>query len=442
MKKVALISLGCAKNLVDSEVMAGYLIQAGYKLISDWKNAEIIVINTCGFIQPARAEAEEHLQKITTLKKKNPQIKIIASGCYVEKDKTVLQKKYPAIDIWTGVKDFQHIVPLIEEKQFSSSKKAFLYTHSSPRCLSTPSSWAYVKIAEGCPHRCSFCTIPQIKGPYQSRSISSIVSEVKSLASRGIKEVNLISQDTTYFGRDMGLKQGLCLLLETLLSIQEIQWIRILYAYPEEITDALLDIMQEEKICSYLDLPFQHADKEIIEKMKRGYDGNQAIQLIQKIRHKLPDIALRTSLIVGFPGEGKKEFEELKKFVNEAKFDHVGVFPYFREKSTISFDMGDPVSPEEKEERKGKIMELQAAISFDNNKKYLHKQIHVLLEGSLKEDPRILVGRASFQAPEVDGVVYVDSENQTLKIPHPMQKVEITESDVYDLYGKFITQTT
>ncbi len=434
MEKVALISFGCAKNLVDSEVMLGYLEKAGYTFVTNPGEADIVVFNTCGFIEPAKQEARNALKEAVAFKRKGK--KTVAVGCYVERYKERLVKKYPEIDVWLGVNDFDKIVQAIEGKPFKKSQYCFLYDHTSPRNIQTPPAWAYVKISEGCSHECSFCAIPFIKGPYRSRSVSSILQEVEKLSSRGVKEINLISQDTTYFGRDQGLEDGLPLLLQELLTVKEIDWIRILYGYPEEISDSLLEIMQEERICSYLDIPFQHSDSKIIKKMKRGMDGRRAIKLIQKLRDKLPDIALRTSLVVGFPGEGKEEFEDLKEFVKEAKFDHLGVFSYSKEEGTDCFGLGDPVKESVKRKRIDKIMEIQSEISFEINKKYLNQSLDVLMEGIPKENPDILIGRGRFQAPEVDGMILIDAPGKWQKVVNTIQKVEITGGDVYDLYGK------
>ncbi len=436
--KVALISFGCAKNLVDSEVMLGYLAQAGYSFVANPEEAEIVILNTCGFIEPARQEANQALKETVTLKRKAREKKIVAVGCYIERDKKSLIKKYPEVDLWLGVKDFDKIVQAIQGKPFKKSKTCFLYNHASPRHLSTPPAWTYVKISEGCSHQCSFCSIPLIKGPYRSRNIPSISQEVEQLASQGIKEINLVSQDSTYFGNDMGLDDGLSLLLKELLKIQEIEWIRVLYGYPEEISDSLLEVMQDEKICSYLDIPFQHSAPQIIKKMKRGLEGKRALRLLHKIRRKIPDISFRTSIVVGFPGEGKNEFENLKEFVKAAKFDQLGVFVYSQEEGTDSFSLGDPVKESVKRKRKEKIMEIQADISYQNNLKYLNKQIDALIEGTLRGASRTLIGRGQFQAPEVDGIIFIDPQSQTIETVNTIQKVEITAVDIYDLYGKLV----
>ena len=435
MKKVALISLGCAKNLVDSEVMLGILAKQKYELVPETAAADIIIINTCGFIRPAREEAEDIIKKAVREKNGSPQKKIIVSGCYVQRSKEYLNRTFPEVDAWTGVADFDKIGQIIEGKLYSKAKKCFLYDHTFPRHISTSPSWAYVKISEGCSHRCSFCAIPLIKGPYRSRPIPSIVEEVRGLTSIGIQEINIVSQDTTFYGRDIRLRDGLTRLLEELLAIDGLGWIRILYSYPEEVTDSLLSVMQEERICSYLDIPFQHSHPSIIKRMKRSLDGNKSLKRLEHIRNKVPDIAVRTSLIVGFPGEGNREFNDLKAFVRHAQFDHLGVFTYSPEIDTDCFGMGDPVRESVKRRRKEDIMDIQAEISYENNKKYLSRTVDVLIEGTLKQDRDLMVGRGQFQAPEVDGIIFVTSEEKKPEVFNTIQKVEITGRDVYDLYG-------
>lgn len=437
-KRVALISLGCAKNLVDSEVMLGYLLQSGrYALETELAGADIIIVNTCGFIRPAREEAEEHFRDALRIKRQKPGVTLVAAGCYVQKDLTALRQKFPQIDLWTGVNDFHHIVQLIEGKRYDPDESCFLYGHASPRKISTPPAWAYIKISEGCSHSCAFCTIPRIKGPYRSRSVESVVSEARELAGRGVKEVNLISQDSTYYGRDVGLGDGLAQLLEHLEKIPNLSWIRVLYSYPEEITDRLLDTMRAEKICSYVDSPFQHADPTMVRKMRRGLDGTRALRLIAKIRDRLPDAALRTSLIVGFPGEGPTEFAHLKEFVREAQFDHLGVFTYSHESDAPCASLEDTVPMREKEDRRQEIMEIQAGISAKRIERYVGARVPVLLEGRLQGEQNVLMGRTRYQAPEVDGVVLIPET--PVDVPSgTVRTVEILRSDVYDLHGKLI----
>lgn len=436
MKKVALISLGCAKNLVDSEVMLGFLKKSGYTFVTDTQKADVLIVNTCGFIKPAKDEANETLANAVKSKKKGKNIRVIATGCYVERNQHELQKAFPDVDAWMGTRDFDKIVRAVEGLPYKSAAQCYLYDHKSPRFVSTPTAWAYVKISEGCAHNCSFCAIPLIKGPYRSRSISSIKKECLILVSQGVKEINLISQDSTYYGRDAGLSNGLAELLEELINIDRLEWIRILYGYPEEISEPLLDIMQEEKICSYLDIPFQHANANIVKAMKRGFDGHRALKLIDNIRKKLPDISLRTSLIVGFPGEGPEEFSDLKSFVSSAQFDHLGVFTYSPEEGTDCFSLGDPIRDNAKQERLEEIFQIQAEISFKKNLKYLDQSIDVLVEGHLKDNTNLLLSRGRFQAPEVDGIILIYVEKNMPDLVNSIQKVEIIDRDVYDLIGK------
>jgi ribosomal protein S12 methylthiotransferase len=436
MKKIALISFGCAKNLVDSEVMLGHMEKAGYSFVTDPEAADILVLNTCGFIEPAKKEAHDAIKKAAAFKKKEEEKKVIAVGCYVERYKNSLEQKFPEIDVWLGVNDFDKIVHAIEGKTFEKSTSSFLYDHTSPRSRQTPPAWSYVKISEGCSHECSFCAIPLIKGPYRSRPISSIVKEVEALSLQGVKEINLISQDTTYFGRDKGMEEGLAHLLRDLLRIKNIDWIRILYGYPEEINDFLIETMQEDKICSYLDIPFQHSNPKILKKMKRAMDGKRALTLMEKLKHSIPDVVIRTSLVVGFPGEGKKEFDHLKRFVQEAQFDYLGVFTYSKEEDTSSFFFGDPIKESVKSRRRDKIMEIQADISYQKNERYLNQQVDALIEGASKDNPSMLIGRGKFQAPEVDSVIFIEKPDDWTKVVNTIQKVEITGRDVYDLYGQ------
>lgn len=436
MKKVTLITFGCAKNLVDSEVMAGCLHDAGYATIAEAAKADIIILNTCGFIGPAKDEAEAAIQDVLRLKKKFRNKKIIVMGCYVERYGPLLKAAYPDVDAWAGVKDFDQIVKIIEGRSYSGSGRTFLYGHETPRAISTPASWAYVKISEGCSHQCSFCAIPLIKGAYRSRPISSIVKEVRRLAAGGVKEINLISQDTTYFGRDREKPGDLVGLLEKLVRIHGIEWIRLLYGYPEEITDALIEIMGEPKICPYFDIPFQHSDPAIIRRMRRTMDGNRALKLLDKIRNRLPEASFRTSVIVGFPGEGRKEFACLQSFVRAARFDHLGVFTYSKEDGTSACRLGDSVAESTKKSRRDRILEIQAGISAEKLKTFLGRNIDVLIEGIWINDRRFLIGRSRFQAPEVDGIVLVKPPTEQKWDGGPIQKVEILSSEVYDLFGK------
>jgi ribosomal protein S12 methylthiotransferase len=438
--KIALVSYGCAKNLVDSEVMLGILAGQGHVFSREPAEADVIILNTCGFIRPARAEAESAIRDALRLKKTRGPKTIVVAGCYVEKDRADLAARFPEVDAWLGVKDFDKIGTLLRSGTFPPGRTTFLYSHDTPRVLSTPLGWAYLKISEGCSHACSFCSIPAIKGPYRSRPIESIVAEARNLAARGVRELDIVSQDTTGYGRDLGLKDGLVRLLTALLGVRGLAWIRLLYGYPDEVSDALLEVMTEPRICRYLDLPFQHAHPVLIRRMKRGLHGEAALRLLDRIRARLPGVAIRTSLIVGFPGEGRAEFDALRRFVEAARFDHLGVFTYSREPGRPAARWGDPVLRSVKERRRTILMERQAEISLALNRARIGARFPVLFEGVRSDGRRVLVGRAPFQAPEVDGVIEVDLRRAGRPAARPgtIGRVEIKAADVYDLRGKLI----
>lgn len=437
-KTIALISLGCAKNLVDSEVMLGALKKAGYAFVARPEEADVVIVNTCGFIGPAREEAEETLGTVLGLKRADPGKRIIAAGCYVERDRPGLEAKFPGVDAWTGVRSFDEIAAIVEGRPVTGPDRTFLYTDASPRLVTTPGSWAYVKISEGCSHRCGFCAIPLIKGPYISRSEASIVREVRALAALGVREIDLISHDTTWYGRDRGLRDGLPRLLERLAGVRDLAWIRFLYGYPEEITPALLEVMAGPKICRYFDIPFQHADAGILKAMRRGLAADRALRLIDRIRTRLPGSAIRTSLIVGFPGEGRREFAALRRFVEEAGFDHVGVFSYSPEKGTAACGLAETVSPQEKETRRAEIMALQAPISLAHNTARVGQALDILVEGPDEGAAGRWTGRGRFQAPEVDGIVRFSLPPGMAEPPAPIVRVEIAAAEAYDLTGRLV----
>jgi ribosomal protein S12 methylthiotransferase len=416
--------------------MLGYLSRAGYEVCPRPAEADVLILNTCGFIRPARTEAARGIRAALALKKERPDMTIAVAGCFVERSKPDLLRRYPGVDVWLGVRDFDHIVEALERRPYRAGSRTYLLSAETPRLVSTPSPWAYLKISEGCSHQCSFCSIPFIKGAYRSRSLRSIVAEAEELAARGVKEINLVSQDTTYFGRDRGRAGDLIRLLRGLSRLRGVHWIRLLYGYPDEITSALLEAMRDPKVCAYLDIPFQHADDRLLKAMKRGMNGARALRLIEKIRKELPGAAIRTSLIVGFPGEGKKEFGRLKDFVREARFNHLGVFTYSPERGTAAGELGDPVPQGEKVRRRDEIMALQAEIAASIQRKYLHQRLEVLVDPSASSGKKGLAGRARFQAPEVDGVVLIERRGLPAGQPvQPFEKVEIVSAGVYDLRG-------
>lgn len=436
MPKISLVTLGCAKNLVDSEVMLARLDSRGYSFTADLSQADILVINTCGFIGPAREEAHRTIDQGLSWKQARPGRLLVVVGCYPERFPDYLKARYPQVDVWSGVRAFDRIDEIIEKKQDVPRAETFLLDHRTPRVISTGPHWAYVKISEGCSHRCSFCSIPLIKGPYKSRTIESVAREVKSLAVLGIREINLISHDTTYFRRDRK-KPGLTGLLSRLLSIKGIEWIRLLYGYPEEVDEGLLEVMLEPKMCRYLDLPFQHASSFILKKMGRGLDGARALKLLDRIRKKVPGVAIRSSLIVGFPGEGRKEFRELQAFVNRARFEHLGVFCYSPEPGTVAAGLGDTVPEAEKKKRQQSIMWQQREISRQFYASFRGQTLEVIVDGSEARKPGYLATRARFQAPEVDGQVLVEPTSGLKGKDLPaFLKVRVKHSLDYDLIGR------
>jgi ribosomal protein S12 methylthiotransferase len=433
---IALITFGCAKNLVDSEVMLGHLGAGGYRFVLDQSRADIIILNTCGFIQPSKDEAEAAIRGALVQKTKRG-AKVIVTGCYAERCGSRLAERYPAVDAWAGVKDYDKIRAIIEGGSYRRGERTFLYGHESPRVPSTPRGWAYLKISEGCSHECAFCAIPLIKGRYRSRPASSILEEARRLVDAGVREIVLISQDTSYYGRDKRRADALARLITDLGRVPDLEWIRFLYGYPEEITDALLDALSQPKACRYLDIPFQHADPAIVKRMGRAFPAGRALKLIDKIRRRLPGAAIRTSLIVGFPGEGRREFEALEDFVRAARFDHLGVFAYSREEGTPAFALGDSVSAAIKERRRRRILEIQASVSSAALRPLIGRTLDVLVEGPFEGSLQLLVGRTRSQAPEVDGVVLIDRPAAWEAAGEPIRAVEIDAADVYDLHGRF-----
>ncbi len=436
MPKISLVTLGCAKNLVDSEVMLARLDDSGYTFTADLSEADILIINTCGFIGPAREEAHRTIDRGLRWKKSRPGRLLVVVGCYPERFPDYLKARYPRVDVWSGVRSFDRIDEIIEKRKDVPRPGTFLLDHRTPRAISTGPYWAYVKISEGCSHRCSFCSIPLIKGPYKSRTIESVVREVNNLAALGIKEINLISHDTTYFGRDRK-EPALGPLLKKLLEVKGIEWIRLLYGYPEEVDDSLLELMLEPKMCRYFDLPFQHASGSILKRMGRGLDGTRALKLLDRIRKKVPGVAIRSSLIVGFPGEGEKEFRELQDFVARARFEHLGVFCYSSEPGTPAARLGNDVPDIEKKKRQQAIMRQQREISRQFYSRFRRQTLEVIVDGSDSRRSGYLATRARFQAPEVDGQVLVSLRPglKTKKLP-AFLNVRIERSLDYDLIGR------
>ena len=440
-KKAFLISLGCAKNLVDSENILGFLNENNFSIVSRLEEAEIAIINTCAFIQSAVEESIDTILEVSALKTRGQLEKLFVVGCFVQRYGYKLKKEIIEVDGWLGTGEIHRIAELIGGKphnptSFFISRPTYLADHATPRTQTTPFYSAYLKIAEGCSHRCSFCTIPSLRGPYRSRKLESIIAEAKSLAAKGVKEINLIAQDTTMYGKDLGKNISLEDLLEKLLGITGIEWIRVLYCHPLNISDRLFDIMErEEAICPYIDLPIQHVNKKILRRMGRYFIDKSLWQLIEKIRSLKRAVSIRTTLIVGFPGETDDIFNELYAFVKAAEFDHLGTFIYSPEKGTPAFRFKGSPSREVSERRRDAILGLQAEISKKRYQGLVGHRVPVLIEGASPETDLLLKGRMSTMAPDVDGQVLI---NRGEGVVGTIVPVLINEAYSYDLIGEII----
>jgi len=442
-KKVFLISLGCAKNIVDSENMLGLVKQKGHQIVSSIDKAEVAIINTCGFIQSAVEECIDTILEVLTWKEKGKLEKLIVAGCFVQRYGYKLRQEIPEVDSWLGTGEIHRIADLITHNScqpplFFIGRPISLANHSTPRIQTTPFYSAYLKIAEGCSHRCSFCTIPGIRGPFKSRDLSSILIEANEMAGNGVKEINLIAQDSTMYGKDLCTGIGLEALLEKLVDIKGLQWIRVLYSHPFGISDRLLELIRtEERICSYLDMPFQHANEQILRSMRREIENEKPLELIERLRSMPSRISLRTTLIVGFPGETDIIFRELYDFVKAAKFDHLGVFPFSPENGTAAARLKNIPGHEVADDRYDKIMRLQKKISKRNNQHFVGKVIPVLIEGTSPETDLLLTGRTTTMAPDVDGQVLINKGHGEIGRIMPTL---ITEAHSYDLIGEIIEE--
>ncbi len=434
---VCLVSLGCPKNLVDSEVILGLLSKEGHALTTDPSKSEIIIVNTCSFIQEATREAIETILQLARYKNKGHCRLLIVSGCLPQRYGRILEKELPEVDLFVGTGSFQKIPRILSRRMNAKSflsAPAFLYNDQTPRILSTPSHTAYLKIAEGCSKICTFCTVPKIRGPYRSRKLRSILKEAEGLAAQGVKELILIAQDTTAYGEDLGDKTSLGKLLKSLVLIEGLSWIRVLYSYPKRgyFTDGLLEfISREEKLCPYLDLPIQHIDDEILKRMGRRSKGQEIRELLKRIRSFIPNISLRTSLIVGFPGERKSQFQSLLDFVEETRFEHLGAFKYSPEDGTPASRLPHPVPERVKEERLRTLMEVQKKISLKKYQKMVGKKVKVLVDGPGPQKGT-LRGRLQTQAPEIDGVVFLKGKAR----PGDWVEARIIQALPYDLIGQ------
>src|SRR4030042_5095779 len=434
---VCLVSLGCPKNLVDSEVILGLLSKEGYLLTTDPFSADMLIVNTCSFIEEATREAIETIIQFSRFKREGRCRLLIVSGCLPQRYGKVLEKELPEVDYFVGTGDFQNLPELLKQKPKKKSylsKPIFLYNEKTPRILSTPPFSAYLKIAEGCSNACTFCTVPSIRGQYRSRKLRSVINETQRLAGQGVQELILIAQDTTAYGRDLRDGTNLEKLLKSLVKVEGLRWIRIRYSYPkmDHFTDGLLELMaQENKICPYLDLPIQHIDDEILRRMGRKSKGAEIRRLLQKIRSFIPEVSLRSSFIVGFPGEKETQFKALLDFVEEIQFDHLGAFQYSSEEGTPASRLPHPIPESVREDRFRALMEIQKKISLKKYKKIVGQKRVVLVEGPQRERG-ILRGRLQTQAPEIDGSVFLNGKAQ----PGDWVEARMTQALPYDLVAQ------
>lgn len=437
MIKVSMASLGCSKNLIDSEQMLGLLEQSGYEIVENEEDADILIVNTCTFIESAKMESIECILELAQYKKTGHCKYLIVTGCLAQRYKEQILSELPEVDAVIGTNEYDKIADVIRSLDEEQEKRLFcaetpLLCETS-RLRSTPGYTAYLKIAEGCDNHCTYCVIPSIRGRYRSRRMEDIISEAKELAADGVKELVVIAQDTTRYGKDLYGEYRLAELLRELCHIDNIEWVRVHYCYPEIVTDKLIDVFAEEsKLCNYFDIPVQHCSDGILKRMGRRTNKKQITELIARIRHRLPDAVIRTSLIVGFPGETEEEFEELRQFVEETKFDRLGVFAYSREEDTPAYDMDNQIDEEEKERRRELLMMVQSEISQQLNEDKIGKTVRVLVEGK-DEIIKSYYGRTYADSIEIDGKVFFKSDKPLKE--GDFASVKIEQVLEYDLFG-------
>jgi ribosomal protein S12 methylthiotransferase len=442
MAKVGFISLGCPKNLVDSEVMMGILARGGYELTPRADEADVLVVNTCSFIEPAQKESVDAILEMAEHKKFGAAKKLIVAGCLVERYREQILEQVPEVDAVVGTGEVERILEAVQGdlKVLPAQPPSFLYHDLTPRVLTTPKHQAYIKIAEGCDHPCSFCIIPQLRGAFRSRRFESVVREAENLAASGTREITLIGQDTTSYGEDLGLRDGLAKLLEKLAGIEELLWVRFLYAYPNRVTQKMLETLAgHPRLAKYMDMPLQHASRNVLGRMKRGSNGDAFLKLLERIRATISGVALRTSFIVGFPGETQADFEELLQFVAAAKVDWMGVFSYSDVDNAASHALDDKVDEETIEERRVRLMALQNKISREKLRKFKGRTETGLVEGASKDNPLVWEARLEGMAPEIDGKLYltdIELPSGAVAAPGDVVKVDITKTDAYDLIGR------
>lgn len=449
MKKVGFISLGCPKNLVDSEVMMGELAREGYEITRDASEADTLVVNTCGFIDAAKKESIDAILEAARLKSEGKCTRLVVAGCLVERYRDELRAEIPEVDAFIGTSQVGDITKVADEKvnarqlpvlPLGNQTATYLYDDSTPRVLATPSHFAYVKIAEGCDRPCAFCFIPQMRGHFRSRRFGSVVAEAKRLAEQGVKELVLVAQDSSRYGEDLGEQDALAALMRELCRLEGVEWVRVMYTYPTHISDAFLDALAEEpKAVKYLDMPLQHASQNVLKLMKRGGNRASLERLIARVRERVPEIAVRTTFITGFPGETEEDFEELLAFIKTVEFDRVGVFTYSDEEGTHAFELPGKVDAKVAKKRRDRLMREQSRISLRRNRARVGQTVRVLFEGASEETDLLWQGRMETQAPEIDGCVLInDAPEGCAPEPGDFVNVLITEAQQYDLVGEII----
>ncbi len=449
MKKVGFVSLGCPKNLVDSEVMMGQLKTAGYEITNRADEAETVVVNTCGFIESAKEESIEAILEALQLKSDGKASRVVVAGCLVERYRDDLIKELPDVDAFIGTNQVDKILEAADGRSdfteyhltpIGNKSATYLYDEYTPRLRATDSHTAFIKIAEGCDRPCAFCSIPSMRGSFRSRRFGSIMEEAQHLASQGVKELVLIAQDSSRYGEDLGDIDGLAILINELCKIERIEWVRVMYTYPTHISQGFLEaVANNPKAVKYLDIPLQHASRNMLKAMKRGGSRESLERLIKRVRDAVPEIAIRTTFIVGYPGETDDDFDELVKFVENCEFDNVGVFTYSDEEGTPAFELENKVEREIAEGRRARLMEIQGEISQRKNESKVGKTYKVMFEGTSDESDLLWQGRLEGQTQEIDGHVMInDAPEDFLPIAGKLVNVRITEAHKYDLVGAIV----
>ena len=449
MKKVGFFSLGCPKNLVDSEVMMGQLAEAGYEITNNAEEADTVVVNTCGFIESAKQESIDAILEATRWKANGEASRVIVAGCLVERYRDDLLKELPEVDAFIGTSQVNEILKAADDQfdareltitPIGNKTATYLYDEYTPRLRATQSHTAFIKIAEGCDRPCAFCSIPAMRGSFRSRRFGSIIEEARDLARQGVKELVLIAQDSSRYGEDLGEVDALAALIRALGEIEDIEWVRVMYAYPTHISDAFLAALAETpKAVKYLDMPLQHASRNQLKLMKRGGNRESLERLIARVRERVPGVAIRTTFITGFPGETEEDFEELVKFVQNCRFDNLGVFIYSDEEGTPAYDLPDKVDPKIAKQRRNRLMKEQAKISKQLNRAKIGNTYKVLFEGLSQESDLLFQGRLEGQTHEIDGYILINDIPDGLD-PRigEIYNVKITEAHEYDLVGQII----